>query len=125
VIPSGTPAELLSAIKAFRLLLWRKEEDDGCQRRERLRSIIAGCLQITEIGTKQIQYKINSRPVCKHFFRDASGFRRQLFDSVVSEVLSDEVAQEMRIQYPRQRSQDVVGFLDAYFLGPGRAGKDY
>jgi hypothetical protein len=31
----------------------------------------------------------------------------------------------MRIQYPRQRSQDVIGFLDAYFLGPGRAGKDY
>jgi hypothetical protein len=70
----------------------------------------------------QIDYKIKSVPVCKAFFREATGIRRQTFDAVVDELMFPQ-AKKLKLSYhQRQRYQDAIGFLDAFFLAPGQAG---
>lgn len=72
-----------------------------------------------------ISYQIFGRTVCKSFYRDATGLRRQLFDAAVSAVedgdgpLLKPVSIKDILGHNGMSTMEamVIGFLDSYFTG--------
>lgn len=76
----GIPG-LIESVTLFRQSLWSGVLSRGNE----LRKLIGSLSTPSAVdGFKTINFCISGRPVCKHFFRECTGFRRQLFDEIVA-----------------------------------------
>jgi hypothetical protein len=105
---------LADVIKTFRAMLC----EPGTRRKRRLCYLLKHSCQDGRDGEKDINFTIAGKPVCKTFYREATGFRRQLFDECVIEVLGlSEGAVKRRVQRPihLETKSKVLAILDLIF----------
>lgn len=98
--------------------------------RSYLREVLwdASSASATVPGEREIRYTVAGYPVCKQFYRSATGIRRQLFHAVVAEITGgknnpksaddddNDGAVQLRIPIT-QKEAAVCGFFDSYFHG--------
>ena len=105
---------LSDVIKRFRTTLCAGNE----KRKKQLFCLLtAGCHENGD-GEKEITFTIAGKSVCKSFYRDATGFRRQLFDECVLEVLglvTKPLGRRVQRQLPLETRSRVVAILDLIF----------
>jgi hypothetical protein len=76
----GNVGDFSGVIRGFRKSLW-----DGTDKRgERLKVKLSEMTTVLEGEAPVVNFNINGKPVCKHFFREATGFQRQLVDELIA-----------------------------------------
>ncbi len=90
---------------------------------KRLRKMLCGWIVKDSSESVMIQYKVNGFQVCKSFFRLATGFTKNLFNSIVDAVLNPDSRPRLYHKPAREGILDAVAFLDVFFKQPGRSGK--
>jgi|LakMenEpi03Aug12_release.lakeMendotaPanAssembly.Ray.scaffolds.fasta_scaffold71268_7 hypothetical protein len=77
----GNPGEFAQVVKEFREMIWNDEEKS---RGAKLRDLLEAMTTRRLDGNASINFNINGVPVCKHFFRAATGFQRQCVDEMIA-----------------------------------------
>ena len=77
----GNPGEFAQVVREFRDLIWKDEKKS---RGTKLRDLLEAMTTRRPDGSATINFNINGLPVCKHFFRAATGFRRQCADEMIA-----------------------------------------
>ena len=116
-------------IIALRQRIYCGERDaPSYDRRKNLRSILTlGCREVADGRT--VGFSLGGVLVCKTFFRDCVGMRRQLFDEVLHSVFADICPQRKAEKAARARHVDrhvlmqVLAILDRIFK-PRKTKKD-
>ena len=105
---------LADVIKKFRAMLC----EPGTRRKTRLCFLLKQSCQDVGDNEKDINFTVAGKPVCKAFYREATGFRRQLFDDCVREVLGlSTIGVKHRVQRPLKAEtiSKVLAILDLIF----------
>ena len=76
----GNVGDFSGVMQGFRKSLW----DGDHKRGERLKVKLADMTTVREGEAPVVNFNINGKPVCKHFFREATGFKRQLVDELIA-----------------------------------------
>lgn len=78
-----------------------------------------GCVGDRSKETFKIKLAIANIPVCRHFFREATGFERRHFNQIYKSVYDDTARVEKRIGKRKDSVEtseiDTLSFLDTYF----------
>jgi hypothetical protein len=77
----GNLSEFAEVVKEFRDLIWKDEKKN---RGVKLRDLLETMSTRRPDGNVTINYNIKGMPVCKDFFRAATGFRRQCVDEMIA-----------------------------------------
>ena len=101
-------------IKTFRALLC----DGSTTRKKTLCGLLKQACAISETGGKEITFSVAGKHVCKNFYREATGFTRQLFDKCVLEVLDpSKVGLRHKLKRPptAETKSKILAILDLIF----------
>ena len=122
----GDAATQIGAVRDLRRKLWGPlpvgEESQPKNEAGLLRKMLRGWIRNDHSGSVVIDDKMNGFPVCKSFFRLATGFTKILFNSIVSGVLDPDSRPREYCRPARKGVLDYVSFFHVYFKQLGRSG---